>query len=209
MNLLPGTKYNITITSRSDEFGDGGSNAILSETIIGVPAPEPEEPSVIARNGQQLEIEIPNPINYNGPINQIQIVVIYVDSELSQSFDERLLTHYNQAQEDGTTYYIAAELNYMVGREIAWPIVTIFKNEILFDRIKQNGTRRFTIGDGQLYNGYLNAPLPSDRHVHVSMGIVSRVGTVLKKRYANVTSHEQHDDHREVVLAVGHEEEGK
>lgn len=114
VNLLPGTKYNITITSRSDAFGDGGSNSILSETIIGVPAPEPEQPHIILRNGQQLEIEIPNPINYNGPINQIQIVVIFVDSELSQSFDERLLVHYNQAQEDGTSYYIAAELNYMV-----------------------------------------------------------------------------------------------
>lgn len=75
--------------------------------------------------------------------------------------------------------------------------------------IKQNGTRRFTIGDGQLYNGYLNAPLPTDRHVHVSMGIISRVGGVLKKRYANVTSHEQHSDHKEIVSAVGHEEEGK
>lgn len=119
VNLLPGTKYNITITSRSNEFGDGGSNSIPAETIIGVPFPEPEQPRVIARNGQQLEIEIPNPINYNGPINQIQIVVIFVDSELSQSFDEQLLAHYNQAQVDGTSYYIAAELNYMVGNTIA------------------------------------------------------------------------------------------
>lgn len=50
------------------------------------------------------------------------------------------------------------------------------------------------MGDGRQYNGYLNAALPTDRHVHVSMGIVSRVGATTKIRYASVTSHGQHDE---------------
>lgn len=204
VNLLPGTKYNVSITSRSNEYGDGGTGSIIAETVIGIPSPEPEQPHVIARNGQQLEVEIPNSVNYNGPINQIHVVVIFVDSELSQSFDEKLLTNYNQAQEDGTSYYIAAELNYeVIGLHIAfvsgnWLILHL--NSKL-----QNRSQRFTVGDGKYYNGYFNAPLPSDRHVHVSMGILSRVGNVMKRRYANVTTHEQHvddHDHHEMVLAV-------
>lgn len=114
VNLMPATKYNVSITSRSDEYGDGGTNSIIAETMIGTPDPEPDQPHVISRNGQQMEVEIPNPVNYNGPISQIHVVVVFVDSELSQSFDEKLLNNYNQAQEDGTSYYIAAELNYEV-----------------------------------------------------------------------------------------------
>lgn len=111
---MAGTKYNITITSRSDENRLGGSKTIIAETLIGIPDPEPEQPHVISRNGQQMEVEIPNAVNYNGPINQIHVVVVFVDSELSQSFDEQLLKNYNDAQEDGTSYYIAAELDYEV-----------------------------------------------------------------------------------------------
>lgn len=130
VNLLPGTKYNISITSRSVDFGDGGSNSILSETIIGVPEPEPAQPRIISRNGQQLEIEIPNPVNYHGPINRIHIIVLFVDSELSQSFDEKILTNYNQAQEDGTSYYIAAELEYEVRTcVIRYYCFYVFQNE--------------------------------------------------------------------------------
>lgn len=58
----------------------------------------------------------------------------------------------------------------------------------------QNRSRRFTVGDGRFYKGYFNAPLPADRHVHISMGILSRVGYVTKRRYAVVTTHEQHVD---------------
>lgn len=66
------------------------------------------------RKAKTMEIEIPTMTNNNGPISAVYVVVIYVDSEISQSFDEHLLTHYKQAQEDGSSYYIAAELTYEV-----------------------------------------------------------------------------------------------
>lgn len=49
-------------------------------------------------------------MNENGPISSIQVAVVFVDSELSQKFDETLLKGYKEAMDDGTSYYIAAEL---------------------------------------------------------------------------------------------------
>lgn len=51
------------------------------------------------------------------------------------------------------------------------------------------------IGNGLNYGGFDNVPLPADRHVHASLGIISRVGNVTMKRYALSTSHGQHGDH--------------
>lgn len=119
VNLHPGTVYNITITSDSEEFGEGGSNSIKAETEIGTPDPEPEQVRVLSQKGETMEIEIPTMTNNNGPISAVYVVVIYVDTEISQSFDEHLLTHYKQAQEDGSSYYIAAELKYEVSNRIS------------------------------------------------------------------------------------------
>lgn len=51
------------------------------------------------------------------------------------------------------------------------------------------------IGNGLNYGGFDNVPLAPDRHVHASLGIISRVGNVTTKRYALSTSHGQHGDH--------------
>lgn len=50
------------------------------------------------------------------------------------------------------------------------------------------------MGDGKYYGGYWNVELPSDRHIHVSLGIVSKSMNVTKSRYAVETSHEQHGE---------------
>lgn len=113
-SLHPATKYNITIISDSESNGEGGSSSIVAETEIGVPDPIPAEPHIISKMNQKLEIEIPQAINNNGPISALHVVVIFVDSKILQNFDEHLLTNYNQAQEDGSSYYITAELNYDV-----------------------------------------------------------------------------------------------
>lgn len=170
VNLNPGTTYNISVQSVSDLHGDGGVSSIIADTEIGIPDPQPPEPKIVRREGQTLTIEIPPLTNNNGPITAVQVIVVFVDSELSQTFDETLLTNYNHAQEDGTSYYIAAEIN------------------------AENRTRDFTIGDGRNYGGYFNAPLTTDRHVHAALGIVSKVGSMTRTRYAIETSHEQHGD---------------
>lgn len=170
VNLNPGTTYNITVQSMSDDYGEGGTSSIFADTLIGIPDPEPSQPKIIKRDGQTITIEIPLLTNNNGPISAVQVIVVFVDSELSQTFDEELLKDFKQAQEDGTSYYIAAELP------------------------SENRTRQFTIGDGKLYGGYLNAQLTIDRHVHVALGIISKMESITKTRYAVETSHEQHGD---------------
>lgn len=67
-------------------------------------------PNILSCNGKILTIEIPPFFNENGPISYIHVVVIYVDSELSQKLDEILLKDYVGAIEDGLSYYIAAQL---------------------------------------------------------------------------------------------------
>lgn len=114
VNLHPGTKYNITITSESENNGEGGTSYILAETEIGIPDPEPPEPKIVNKEGSTMLIEIPPLININGPITYVHVIVVFVDSEISQRFDESLLKSFNEAQEDGTDYYIAAELTNQV-----------------------------------------------------------------------------------------------
>lgn len=79
-------------------------------TEIGIPDPSPPLPNVLDSNEKTITIEIPPLMNENGPISLIQVVVVLVDSELSQKFDETILKGYKEALEDGTNYYITAEL---------------------------------------------------------------------------------------------------
>lgn len=112
-----GSMYNISIRSFSEEYGGGGLSWISADTEIGEPEPVPPQPTVLKTNGRTITIEIPQLINNNGPITVIQVVVVFLDTELSQQFDENLLKGYAQAVEDGTNYYITAELPYEVNPE--------------------------------------------------------------------------------------------
>lgn len=104
----------MSIRSYSDDFGEGGLSWTLSWTEIGIPDPSPPLPNVLNTNEKTSTIEIPPLNNDNGPIQHIHVVVILVDSELSQEFDESLLKGYTAAYEDGTSYYITAQLPYEV-----------------------------------------------------------------------------------------------
>lgn len=107
-----------------------------------------------------------------------RVLVFIIDTAIVREFDESLLGNYQRAQEDGSNFYVAAQLE-------------------PFDR-----PRRFTVGDGRQYGGFLNAALPKGAHVHIAVGVVSEQDGVELVHYAE-TSHEQH----EVVIDVPAEEE--
>lgn len=109
-NLPIGASYNISIVSYSKEHGEGGVNWIIGETMIGEPDPLPPQPKIRSQDGKTITIEVPSLVNNNGPVTAVQVIVLYIDSELSQQFDVGLLKNYQQALEDGTNYYITAEL---------------------------------------------------------------------------------------------------
>lgn len=75
-----------------------------------MPEPAPPQPNILSADGKTMTIEIPSLINNNGPVSSVQVIVLFVDSELSQQFDESLLKGFKQASEDGTNYYITAQL---------------------------------------------------------------------------------------------------
>lgn len=125
VDLQPGATYNITVTSFSDDYGDGGKGWIVAETEIGVPDLAPQ-PTIISRRGKTLTVEIPPIVNSNGPVTAVHVIVIYVDSGLSQEFDESLLAGYKQAIEDGMSYYITASLSNEVCTWKPWNVMNFF-----------------------------------------------------------------------------------
>lgn len=167
VNLHPGTKYNISITSMSKTNEIGGIGFILAETVIGVPDPSPSEPIIKSNDDTTLTIEINPAVNNNGPISYYRVVVISVTDGIHQTFDEDLLKDYKESQDGGLPYYIAAEIDI------------------------RNRTKIFTVGDGNMYRGYFNSPIPAGTHAHVSVGIVSYQNGITKIKYAE-TSHHQH-----------------
>lgn len=181
-DLHPGTQYNVTILSVSEdgESLGGGSISLVQWTEIGVPDQEPDEPKVLSIDDTAQIIEIKPVLNNNGPVSNYQLVVIFVAHGLMQTFDPTLLRSYNESQEEGTHYYIAAELD--LG----------------------NITRRIKIGDGRTYNGYYNAPLPPKSHIHIAVGVISSLNGVTKSIYGQ-TSHDQHSNFGDDLFALDEE----
>lgn len=180
IDLHPGTKYNITITSVGEHglSADTGSISLETWTIVGEPDQEPAEPKVLAKDDSSQIIQIEGVVNNNGPVTKYQLVVIKADYGLVQTFDEEFLKSYNESREDGTHYYIAAELD-----------------------LGNTSRRTIKIGDGRMYEGYYNAPLPPKSHVHVALGVVSTLNGVTKRRYGH-TSHDQHSHLGEDLFAL-------
>lgn len=168
-NLHPATTYNISLIALS------GSDPIENVTItvtthVGIPSPKPQEPVILSESDSTKTIEIGGPDsiyhNDNGPVSTWRVVVHMVEGDLYQNFDPELLKAYQGAKDDGLPYYIAAEL--------------------------ENRTRTFTVGDGKTYGGYDNPPLPQNKHIHISVGVVSTLDNVTQVLYSE-TTHEQHN----------------
>jgi hypothetical protein len=72
------------------------------------PENQPEPPSIIKRSGNTMEIKITETSNSNGPITFYLVIVLNKDKQ--QIFDESLLKSYDEAKKRDTAYYIAARL---------------------------------------------------------------------------------------------------
>lgn len=159
-NLLPSTEYSIFIMSKNGDL-EGGESAILASTRLAQPDPPPDPPRIVQKASGTVQIELKRALNNNGPVTKYLIVVHFVDNELIHDFDQSLLTSYQKAQDDGLSYYITAEID-------------AFREDV----------KMFTIGDSQRYGEYYNAPLP-DRHLHVLLGVLSRLGSEKRISYSN------------------------
>ncbi|KAH8271212.1 hypothetical protein KR018_001445, partial [Drosophila ironensis] len=176
-DLQPATLYNVTVRAlcreQQQEQAECGQDSLVATTeVVGLPNPLPTQPKVISRSDRTITVEIAPIRNDNGPVSQLLVIVEYVDNSLSQPFDAQLLGSWQQAQQDGVPYYIAAELEY--------------------DRPEDNRTRRFVVGDGKRYGRYNNPPLDeAGAHAHISLGVVSTLDGVSKTLYSRGT-HDQH-----------------
>lgn len=117
-----------------------------------------------------MKIELNPVVNNNGPISNYRVIVHFVENELIQEFDEKRLKGFRDAMEEGLLYYIAGEIQ-------------PFKNQ----------SRIFTLGDDRYYGSYHNVPLLTDRHVHVILGVVSRLNNVEKVSYSEFAHNHLHD----------------
>lgn len=166
-DLHPATKYNISVTAICEKYVCGSHN-LSATTEVGIPDPVPDEPIILNRTDSMIFINIKPYVNNNGPVTSFLVIVQKLDSALTQPFDEDLLGGYGRAQEDGTLYYIAGELDY------------------------KNTSQIFAVGDNGTYGGYWNAPLVKDAHIHISLGVLSTLNGKSKIRYA-IASHDQHE----------------
>ncbi|RZC35618.1 tyrosine-protein kinase Wsck, partial [Asbolus verrucosus] len=156
--VLPATRYNITLRAISPD-GPGAMFSKVIETQVGDPENLPDPPKIIKKYGNKIEIKLSEISNSNGPITSYLVVVLNEDS--GQIFQDQLLKSYSEAKNDGTSYYIAAELK---------P-----------ESIKNN----FIVGDGNYYGKYYNAPLESNVNYKIISGIISSLNGQTKRAFSN------------------------
>ncbi|CAH1103081.1 unnamed protein product [Psylliodes chrysocephalus] len=158
ITLLPATKYNITLSTISPD-GDGALVFRVIETKIDTPDSEPAKPEIIENRGHQIDIKLLPTSNNNGPVTSYKVIV--VNEDLNQDFDQSILTSYHEANRNDLSYYITAELN------------------------PKDINKVFTIGDGQTYGPYYNAPLDPDVNYNIIVALISRLNGIEKIKYSN------------------------
>ncbi|XP_049953993.1 putative inactive tyrosine-protein kinase Wsck [Schistocerca serialis cubense] len=163
IGLHPGTEYQISVSAIT-AAGTGVPKTLTTYTQIGEPN-EPDVPEIISRHNGRMNVRLSPAFSENGPISAYRIIVL---EGKNFAFDENLLKSYEEAQKDGSPYYIAAELK-----------PEEFRSE-------------FTVGDNKTYGGYYNPPIPELVDTHVSLGVLSTVNDTTRASYARVT-HEQHN----------------
>lgn len=186
-DLTPSTEYNISIVSKNGNL-DGGITSVTVATRLAAPHPPPKPPKILyfSNGASTATVEIERAVNNNGPISSYLVVVHFVDHDLFQDMNTDLLGTYQKARDDGLSYYITAEID-------------SFLDE----------SKTFVIGDGSRSGSgksYFNAPLPSDKHFHVMIGLVSRLFNEEKVTYSNSSHEEIHNHHPQILIGDLNEE---
>uniref|UniRef100_A0A1A9WB42 Protein kinase domain-containing protein n=1 Tax=Glossina brevipalpis TaxID=37001 RepID=A0A1A9WB42_9MUSC len=132
-DLYPATEYNVSVESICEGNKKCGISYLLASTLVGEPSPAPEQPIILKTTDTTITIQIESIRNDNGPVDKILIIVERVDNTISQPFDAKLLGSWQEAEDSGFPFYIAAELNYI------------------------NGSRTFVVGDGKRYGQSVTA----------------------------------------------------
>uniref|UniRef100_A0A336LZZ6 CSON012999 protein n=1 Tax=Culicoides sonorensis TaxID=179676 RepID=A0A336LZZ6_CULSO len=183
-NLHPATTYNITLYALQN--GDISANSTIQQTtLVGIPYPKPEEPTILSESDTTKTIEITRTDyvyhNEHGPVSAYRVVVHMVEGDLYQPFDPSLLKDYYGSKEDGLPFYITAEVG--------------------------NRTKTLTVGDGNRHGDYENPPLPIGKHIHISIGVVSTLDNKTEILYSD-TTHEQHTRLETIAIDIPEETNG-
>nr|XP_023019211.1 putative tyrosine-protein kinase Wsck [Leptinotarsa decemlineata] len=160
ITLLPATRYNITLSTKSPD-GDGALVFRIIETRIGEPDSLPSKPKILESKGTEISLQLMPTQNNNGPVSAYRIIVINDDAK--QSFEEQSLYSYHEANKNGLAYYIAAEIN------------------------PKDINRVFVVGDGQSYGNYYNAPLDPNINYNIILAMVSRINETEKIVYSDAS----------------------
>lgn len=131
-SLHPSTEYNLTIYAANKE-GNGEKASYKFTTQIGgglyyfnyyynlfyimpflEPDHTPSSPTIIRQNNTNIEIYIKSVTNNNGPVSKYIVIVKNMNSV--QIFEPTNLKNYEDANRDGLSYYIAAELDPLVNK---------------------------------------------------------------------------------------------
>lgn len=68
----------------------------------------PPQPVIVSNDGNKMQIKISPVTNNNGPVTAYRIVVVNSDEKMG--FQQDVVLPYEEAKNNGLSYYIAAEL---------------------------------------------------------------------------------------------------
>ncbi|XP_066158022.1 putative inactive tyrosine-protein kinase Wsck [Euwallacea fornicatus] len=161
-DLLPATKYNLSVYALSD-YGYGVKQYQLIVTKLAEPEYLPPQPVILKNDGDKIEVKLSPVMNNNGPISFYRIVVVKSDDR--QGFEANNVLPYDEAQKNGISYYVAAEIT------------------------PQDIKKNFIVGDGKRYGRFYNARLDPDVNYQILVGLVSEFNGETKIAYSEASGY--------------------
>ncbi|XP_076260933.1 tyrosine-protein kinase Wsck isoform X1 [Rhynchophorus ferrugineus] len=160
--LLSATRYNISVHSISNE-GNGASVYQIITTKLADPDTLPQQPVILSSDGYKMKIKLASTTNNNGPVSAYRIIVVKSDD--NQAFQKDSVLSYTEAQRNGLSYYVAAEIK------------------------PEDINKEFTVGDGKRYGPFYNARLDPKTNYNILLGLVSYYNGETKIVYSQASGY--------------------